>query len=125
MEQSKNIINKLIDQGWICFNPFNMDISEPRYAVCLEDTKQLVLSDTDITELITDCIIQAETNFPYPEAIDFKDNIYIDIYAYDSFAEVTWQVNFNTIKELKHYKKVTKQETIYYIDTETQTPKEL
>lgn len=121
----KNLINKLINDGWITFNPFTMSVHSPRYVVILDDTEQHEIQNTDITELVTDLIIRSEHDCPFVAFKMFKENAFIDVYAFDTFAEVTWQIAFNTLKELRHYKKVAELKTLYYYDQETEQTKEL
>lgn len=120
----KDLINRLISEGWITFNPFTMEVLEPRYTVILGEEKHEI-QDTDITELVAELLIRAEYKCPYPMIDKFKNNAWIDVYALETFAEVTWQLSFATMKELRNYKKVAEVETLYYYDQNTQESKEL
>lgn len=118
---TKNLFNKLLQSGWITFNPHNLNLEEKRYTICLDETEKVFLQDVNMAELLTDLIIKVEKNCPYPQIIEYKDNALIDCYAYDSFVEVTWQLSFDTLKELKEYKKKQGLEELAYIDNSTDT----
>lgn len=121
----KDIINKLINQGTICFNPFTMSLAHYRYSVPLDDTRNYEIQDNDITELMTNLIITAETDCSYKIFTKYSDNAFLDIYALDTFAEVTWELSFPTLKELRTIKKELQLETLYYYDHQQEIAKEL
>jgi hypothetical protein len=122
---NKDIINRLIGRGWIVFNPFTMSIAEPRYVVHVGETQTYEIQDTDISELIVDLIIQAETENSHIDITRNPKNAFIEIYAFDTFAEVDFLLGFKTLSALKQYKVKNKLETIIYFDNETQETIEL
>lgn len=119
-----DIINRLINRGWIVFNPYTMATMRPRYQVILTDTEEHLIEETDITELVTDLILKAEQE-PIQQFKDYKKNAFIDVHALDSFAEVVYLLCFPTINQLVDYKKKYKIDTLYYIDTRTDSVEEL
>ena len=111
-----HIINELINKGEITFNPFNMSTTPKRYSVPLDmETLTFEIQNHDIKELMTDLIIQAEQNPPHPVILQHKDNIFIDIYAFDTFAEVNYEITFDQIADIKKFKKENNIKTIYYL----------
>lgn len=121
----KDIINQLINKGWIVFNPFTMSVAEPRYVVHVGETQSFEIQDTNISELIVDLIIQAETENSHIEITRNPKNAFIEVYAFDTYADVDFLLGFKTIAALKQYKVKNKIETIIYFDNETQETQEL
>jgi hypothetical protein len=121
----KDLVNHLIHKGWIVFNPFTMSVHEPRYVVHLGETQFHEIQNTDISELMVDLILQAETENSHVEIIRNPKNAFIEIYAFDTYAEVDFMLGFNTLTQLKQYKVKNKIETIIYYDNETQQTNEL
>lgn len=120
-----DLINQLINQGTICFNPYSMSIESYRYSYPLTDTENFDIQNNDITELMTDLILTAELRCPSPIIKEFKENTYIDIYALDTFAEVTWELSFPTLKDLRKLKKYLGVKQLYFYDHKEQITKEL
>lgn len=121
----KDIINHLINKGWIVFNPFTMSLSEPRYVVHIGETENYEIQNTDISELMVDLIVQAETENSHLEITRNPTNAFIEIYAFDTYAEVDFMLGFKTLTELKRYKTKNKLESIIFYDNETEETKEL
>ena len=61
----------------------------------------------------------------YVEIIRNPKNAFIEIYAFDTYAEVDFMLGFKTLTQLKQYKVKNKIETIIYYDNETQQTNEL
>jgi len=120
-----DIINNLINQGMICFNPFTMSVNSHRYNFPLDHTHCYEIQENDITELMTNLIITAETDCPFEIFSRYQNNAFLDIYALDTFAEVSWELSFPTIQHLKIIKKELGLETLYYYDNKLQIAKEL
>jgi hypothetical protein len=122
---SIDIINKLINQGVICFNPYTMSVNPHRYSYPLSNGRQYDIQNNDIKELMTNLIITAETDCPYEIFSRYKYNAFLDIYALDTFAEVSWELSFPTLQHLRIIKKELGLETLYYYDNKQQIAKEL
>jgi hypothetical protein len=74
---------------------------------------------------MTNLIITAETDCPYEIFSRYKYNAFLDIYALDTFAEVSWELSFPTLQHLRIIKKELGLETLYYYDNKQQIAKEL
>jgi hypothetical protein len=123
MNKDKHIINLLIEQGVITFNPFNLDIEPPRYRVVLSDTVELKIDTDGIAPLIADILIGAELgriDCIVPFAEKYKENIYVDIYALDTYAEVTYELSFPSVKDIIEFKEFVEEESLIYFDTFTE-----
>ena len=97
MNKSKR--KKAIKEGMITFNPFTLDMSTKRYDVVFIPMYYPQIVSNDISDLVLDAMIDCK------EHSEFKKNLYVDIYGLGSYAEVTWIVSFDSIKEVKEYMK--------------------
>lgn len=118
-----DITNKLINQGIIYFNPYTMSLQGHRYSILLGETREYEIQENNIEELMTNLIIEAETDCPHEIFKRYSDNAFIDIYALDTYAEVNWELSFPTIQHLKIIKKELNEETLYYYDNKQQVTK--
>jgi hypothetical protein len=123
MNKEKNIINKLIEQGWIVFNPFSLNVESSRYTVVISDTVKVDIDTDGIAPVIADILINAEIGgidclLPYVEK--YKDNIFVDIYALDTHAELTYELAFPSVKEIIEFKEFVDAETLIYFDKRTE-----
>ena len=100
----KEIINELIDKGMLVFNPFNLDLSEPRFVLLMEREKEILLEDNPIALIVANSIIDAEAMLDeYSIEDKYRDNMYVDIYAVDTLVRVSWMMGFKTMKELRKF----------------------
>jgi hypothetical protein len=100
----KEIINELIDKGMLVFNPFNLDLSEPRFVLLMEREKEILLEDNPIALIVANSIIDAEAMLDeYSIEDKYRDNMYVDIYAVDTLVRVSWMMGFKTMKEVRKF----------------------
>lgn len=100
----KEIINELIDKGMLVFNPFNLDLSEPRFILLMEREKEIILEDNPIALIVANSIIDAEAMLlEYSIEDKYRDNMYVDIYAVDTLVRVSWMMGFKTMKEVRKF----------------------
>lgn len=100
----KEIINELIDKGVLVFNPFNLDLSEPRFVLLMEREKEILLEDNPIALIVANSIIDAEAMLlEYSIEDKYRDNMYVDIYAVDTLVRVSWMMGFKTMKEVRKF----------------------
>tara|TARA_R110000868_G_scaffold390687_1_gene660427 strand:- start:31 stop:402 length:372 start_codon:yes stop_codon:yes gene_type:complete len=100
----KEIINELIDKGMLVFNPFNLDLSEPRFVLLMEREKEIILEDNPIALIVANSIIDAEAMLlEYSIEDKYRDNMYVDIYAVDTLVRVSWMMGFKTMKEVRKF----------------------
>lgn len=102
----KEVINELIDKGMLVFNPFTLDLSEPRFILFMEREKELILEDNPIALIVANSIIDAEAMLKEYNIDDrYRDNMFVDIYAVDTLVRVTWTMSFKTMKEARAFAK--------------------
>jgi hypothetical protein len=100
----KEIINELIDKGMLVFNPFNLDLSEPRFVLLMEREQEILLEDNPIALIVANSIIDAEAMLlEYSIEDKYRDNMYVDIYAVDTLVRVSWMMGFKTMKEVRKF----------------------
>ena len=100
----KEIINELIDKGMLVFNPFTLDLSEPRFVLLMEREKEILLEDNPIALIVANSIIDAEAMLDeYSIEDKYRDNMYVDIYAVDTLVRVSWMMGFKTMKEVRKF----------------------
>ena len=100
----KEIINELIDKGMLVFNPFNLDLSEPRFVLLMEREKEILLEDNHIALIVANSIIDAKAMLDeYSIEDKYRDNMYVDIYAVDTLVRVSWMMGFKTMKEVRKF----------------------
>lgn len=100
----KEIINELIDKGMLVFNPFNLDLNEPRFVLLMEREKEIILEDNPIALIVANSIIDAEAMLlEYSIEDKYRDNMYVDIYAVDTLVRVSWMMGFKTMKEVRKF----------------------
>jgi hypothetical protein len=100
----KEVINELIDKGMLVFNPFTLDLSEPRFVLLMEREKEIILEDNPIALIVANSIIDAEAMLlEYSIEDKYRDNMYVDIYAVDTLVRVSWMMGFKTMKEVRKF----------------------
>jgi hypothetical protein len=100
----KEIINELIDKGVLVFNPFTLDLSEPRFVLLMEREQEILLEDNPIALIVANSIIDAEAMLnEYSIEDKYRDNMYVDIYAVDTLVRVSWMMGFKTMKEVRKF----------------------
>ena len=98
------IINELIDKGMLVFNPFTLDLSEPRFVLLMEREQEILLEDNPIALIVANSIIDAEAMLlEYSIEDKYRDNMYVDIYAVDTLVRVSWMMGFKTMKEVRKF----------------------
>lgn len=113
--KKKKKLKEALAKGMIKFNPFTMDMNPKRYEVLYMPTTYEGIIDNDISELIVECMVDCKDHSR------FMDNLYVDIYGLGSYAEVTWLVSFDTVKELDEYMKKQNLNKVIINDTEKQS----
>jgi len=100
----KEIINELIDKGVLVFNPFTLDLSEPRFVLLMEREQEILLEDNPIALIVANSIIDAKAMLDeYSIEDKYRDNMYVDIYAVDTLVRVSWMMGFKTMKEVRKF----------------------
>lgn len=118
----KEIINELIDKGVLVFNPFNLDLSEPRFVLLMEREKEILLEDNPIALIVANSIIDAEAMLlEYSIEDKYRDNMYVDIYAVDTLVRVSWMMGFKTMKEVRKFVQDKKEYFQYAFDNHKST----
>ena len=95
----KNIINKLIDQGSVEFNPFTLQTKVPRYSFCVgyseDDLIDSVTPETVIHDLVENAKdIRSEIVEECPES-----SFFCIVYAMDSTYTIYYQWGSDDLKE--------------------------
>ena len=80
----KQIINKLIDTGSVNFNPFQIELSRPRYTINMALLAEDLIDNYTPEEYIGDLIEQAEVTYQdlFPELN--KEDLFFDVGVSDS-----------------------------------------
>jgi hypothetical protein len=99
----KNIINKLIDQGSVEFNPFTLQTKVPRYSFCVGYSEDDLIDSVTPESVIEDLIenakdIQSEIVPDCPES-----SFFCIVYAMDSTYTIYYQWGSDDLKEIIKY----------------------
>lgn len=103
-----HIVNLLIDRGAITFNPFTLSLDTQRFMFPLTNIKSTPLDESNLALYISEIIIKCETeNICESLQIDssLKDNLFVNVYAVDSFVESSFEIYFDTMTEAVEFAK--------------------
>jgi hypothetical protein len=94
------IINKIKDLGYVTYNPYNNSLERPRYIVPLNefDTEEI---DKIAVELYLDSleVTKKELVDEYGIVKNFKQNLFFDIIADESFYEWTCDLAYDCLED--------------------------
>jgi hypothetical protein len=99
----KNIINKLIDQGSVEFNPFTLQTKVPRYSFCVGYSEDDLIDSVTPESVIHDLVenakdIRSEIVEECPES-----SFFCIVYAMDSTYTIYYQWGSEDLKETIKY----------------------
>jgi len=99
----KNIINKLIDQGSVEFNPFTLETKVPRYSFCVGYSEDDLIDSVTPESVIHDLVenakdIRSEIVEECPES-----SFFCIVYAMDSTYTIYYQWGSEDLKETIKY----------------------
>ena len=99
----KSIINKLIDQGSVEFNPFALEKKVQRYSFCVGYSEDDLIDSVTPKSVIEDLIENAKDirNEIVPDCP--KENFFCIVYAMDSTYTIYYQWGSEDLKETIKY----------------------